>query len=103
MADRQDIKKDIVRRLLVNSGNRCGMSGCVNPIYTENYNYIAEMAHICPVGGKGARYDAGIDDSFINTYDNLLLLCPNHHTEIDKDPIKYSAKYLMTIKAQHEA
>src|SRR5258708_929201 len=102
MAEREEIKKDIVRKLLVYSSNKCAMPGCTNPIYTADGNYVAEIAHIYPVGDTGTRHDSAIDKSYINTYPNLLLLCPGCHTEIDKDPVKYPAKYLQDIKKKHE-
>ncbi|MCB9551939.1 MAG: hypothetical protein H6705_08655 [Myxococcales bacterium] len=35
--------------------------------------------------------------------DNLILLCPTHHTLIDKVPEQYPAELLRRWKAEHEA
>lgn len=44
---------------------------------------LGEMAHIIARQPKGPR---GLPDGGSNSYENLILLCPNHHTEIDKAP-----------------
>ena len=41
------------------------------------------MAHIIARQPKGRR---GVPSGGSNAYENLILLCPNHHTEIDKAP-----------------
>ncbi len=47
----------------------------------ENNILIAEMAHIIAKSSSGARGStSNIDD---NSYDNLILLCPNCHTKVD--------------------
>jgi tetratricopeptide (TPR) repeat protein len=50
-------------------------------------------------GPRGA--DASEED--INGYDNLLLLCPNHHKEVDGHRNAYPIERLRKIKADHEA
>lgn len=50
-----------------------------------------------PVGPRGK--DVAVDDS----YANLILLCPTHHTEIDKAPEGvYTVALLQTWKSEHE-
>lgn len=51
-------------------------------IKNENYN-IGEMAHIIAKSENGPR---GIKDCVDNSYNNLILLCPNCHKHIDKGP-----------------
>lgn len=62
---------------------------------------LGEMAHIIGRSPDSARADASIgsDDS----YDNLILLCPNHHTAIDKAPADYPADTLRKWKHNWEA
>jgi len=38
-----------------------------------------------------------------DSYDNLILLCPTHHVEIDKDFTAWPVERLRVIKAHHEA
>lgn len=62
---------------------------------------IGEMAHIIAKSPSSAR---GIPSGGNNTYDNLILLCPTHHTLVDKAPEgKYSAGELFEWKNNHEA
>ena len=60
------------------------------------------MAHIVartPDGPRGKEPFRGTDrDSF----ENLLLLCPAHHTIIDRQPQTYTVEVLTQMKNQHE-
>lgn len=44
------------------------------------------MAHIIAKSENGPRGNNLPED---NTYDNLILLCPNHHKTVDKNPLEY--------------
>ncbi len=61
-----------------------------------------EVAHINgeKVGAK--RYDASQGEASRNSFNNLMLLCPIHHTEIDNDEITYTTTVLIKIKLDHE-
>jgi len=61
---------------------------------------LGEMAHVIGRMPNAARSDAGvgIDDS----YANLILLCPTHHTLVDKAPADYPAEMLYEWKRQWE-
>ncbi|MCF8307952.1 MAG: HNH endonuclease [Bacteroidales bacterium] len=61
---------------------------------------IGEMAHVIAKSHAGPRGKKTNENNA--TYDNLILLCPNHHTEIDKNPSKWNVKKLKQIKEQHE-
>lgn len=62
---------------------------------------LGEMAHV--IGREPAAprsdNDVGADDS----YDNLILLCPNHHTLIDKAEEDHSIALLRRWKSDWEA
>jgi hypothetical protein len=49
------------------------------------------------------RYNAQQTEEDRHDYDNLMILCPNCHADIDKNPQKYSVGYLRNLKKQHEA
>ena len=70
-----------------------------NLIDTQNPYHIGEMAHIIAQGASGPRADGEEPD---NTYDNLVLLCPNHHKQIDKAPEQFPPKILRQWKVEHE-
>jgi len=42
------------------------------------------MAHICGDKPGANRHDAGQTDAERDDYQNLILLCPTHHTLIDR-------------------
>ena len=62
---------------------------------------VGEMAHVIARSPTGPRGKAGGGS---NSYDNLILLCPTCHTDIDKSPVgTYSEEMLFTWKSGHEA
>lgn len=63
---------------------------------------IGEMAHIIAKNRGGARGHLSAEGG-INDYTNLILLCPNHHTEVDDNEELYPPEKLYRIKAEHEA
>jgi hypothetical protein len=78
----QDIKK-----LWGLAAGRCSRPGCeqecIRFLNSDIPTVIGEMAHVIakqPAGPRG-RPEGGED-----TYENVILLCPTHHTEIDKAP-----------------
>ncbi|KPC74305.1 hypothetical protein ADL26_11455, partial [Thermoactinomyces vulgaris] len=38
----------------------------------------------------------------INTYENFILLCANHHVMVDDEPRKYTKEILRELKFRHE-
>ena len=59
-------------------------------------------AHVCHIKGENygsARYDPSMTDDERRDFENLLLLCPNHHHLIDDlDPDRYPAEKLFAMK-----
>jgi hypothetical protein len=69
-------------------------------VKSGNYN-IGEMAHIIARSQKGPR---GTEGGRLDTYDNLILLCPNCHSHIDKSPEgTYTGDQLKEWKRNHES
>jgi len=62
---------------------------------------IGEECHIIGRKPSGSRHDpeANVD---LDTYDNLVLLCRNHHKLIDDQPTEYGIERLKRIKVNHE-
>ncbi len=86
------------------AGGRCSKPGCDEDLTSlvESGSYVVgEMAHI--IGNKPTA-TRGIPEGGANTYDNLILLCPTHHTHIDKAPEgTYTVDMLHEWKKNHEA
>ncbi|MGZ8245851.1 HNH endonuclease signature motif containing protein [Methylomagnum sp.] len=68
------------------AGGHCSYPGCETDlihILESNNFHIGEMAHIIAKRENGPR---GIAGGGSDEYSNLILLCPTHHTLIDKSP-----------------
>jgi hypothetical protein len=65
---------------------------------------IGEMAHICGEKPEANRYDSNQTPTQRDDYSNLILLCPNHHTLVDKKENEqvYSVSILKKMKTAHE-
>jgi hypothetical protein len=63
---------------------------------------LGEQAHIVGENETAPRGKSNLTQSQRNSYYNLILLCPNHHTIVDKNPEDYSIEKLHLFKDQHE-
>ncbi|MGB3491138.1 MAG: HNH endonuclease [Elainellaceae cyanobacterium] len=93
--------------LWAKSGNRCAHQDCKNELIvdatlTDDNSIIGEEAHIVSRKEDGPRGDHELPLEDRDEYSNLILLCRNHHKEIDDQIDKYSVDYLHTMKKQHE-
>ena len=91
------------------SGNRCAMPNCrkelvVNVSEIDNHSIVGEECHIIAQSPDGPRGDKNYDMSKVDDYDNLVLMCGNHHKIIDdKSNLDiYTVKELQKIKKEHE-
>jgi len=65
----------------------------------ESNHVFGEECHIISSKPTGPRFVANIN---YDSSDNLILLCPNHHSLIDKKIEKYPVDELRKIKIAHE-
>jgi hypothetical protein len=63
---------------------------------------VGEMCHIVAESVDGPRGRSPLTGAKRDEYDNLILLCPNHHAEIDGQPEAFTVERLKSIKAEHE-
>jgi hypothetical protein len=81
----------------------CSEPGCGEDltVLVEGGTYVVgEMAHII---GRKPSAQRGKPEGGSDSYENLILLCPTHHTHIDKAPEgKYSEDLLHEWKRLHE-
>jgi HNH endonuclease len=63
---------------------------------------IGEVAHIHAYEDEGPRANPDLTLEARNSYANLLLLCPNHHTIVDKQAASYPADTLRKWKREIE-
>jgi len=83
------------------SGNRCAICKLeLTPDGTQET--LGEMAHIVARSREGPRGNETMSLADRDAYDNLILLCPTHHVQVDKDVGTWSVARLRTTKADHE-
>lgn len=87
-----------IKKLYALSAGKCNI--CKKGLFEDSV-HIGEMAHVIAKKPRGARGDEPLDGD-INGYTNLILLCANHHTEVDQNPKKYTVEVLHRIKSTHE-
>lgn len=97
-------QKDI-KLLWGRSGNRCAL--CKHQLtqdkvaVTATYT-LGEQAHIVGEKTDAARGKSPLTEAERNSYHNLILLCPNCHTQIDKDENDWPVERLYSAKSEHE-
>jgi len=85
------ISSKSIKLLWSNAAGRCSFTGCNERLTVEQAAEFApytigEMAHIKGNKAGSNRYDESQPDTERDSYENLILLCPNHHTRIDMAP-----------------
>jgi len=63
---------------------------------------LGEQAHIVAHSDVGPRSDPSYPEEKRATYENLILLCPTHHTLVDKQPNTFTVADLRAWKSNHE-
>lgn len=102
MSYTRKISETTKKLLYANSGNSCAM--CNATLILDNSSNASEICHIEAVNEDGARYNPNLTDEYVNSYENLILLCPRCHTIVDdKQNIQiYSVEFLKRLKHSHE-
>ncbi|MBL0616826.1 HNH endonuclease signature motif containing protein [Aeromonas veronii] len=87
------------------SGNKCAICRHVlvlggNEIDSESV--IGEECHIISGAPAGPRSNLAFPRNMIDEVSNLILLCRNHHKQIDSQVETYTLERLREIKSSHE-
>ena len=103
------ITEKAIKLLWSNAAGRCSFTGCPEKLTVEQAAHFApytlgEMAHIKGKRRGSNRYDETQTDEQRDSYENLILLCPTHHTLIDKPENEGTSTVdiLMEMKITHE-
>lgn len=91
-----------VKALFARSGNRCAFPGCSTPLVLESDTVAGEVCHIKAQKAGGPRYDPHQTERQRSDAANLILLCANHHKQVDSDPVAYPAERLYAMKRESE-
>ena len=98
------IRESQARIVWGRAGGRCSREGCgrelTNIVRDGEAHHLGELAHIIGSKPTAARAEGEVGS---DNYDNLLLLCPSCHTEIDKAPASFPVQLLHDWKSKHEA
>ncbi len=95
---------DLLWRL---SAFRCAHPNCKKELYKrkdgdDRIANIGERAHIFSHSTFGPRPNPDGFTEDTNKYENLILLCRNHHAEVDQQPNSHSVTVLRNWKTDHE-
>ena len=97
-------QKDI-KLLWGRAGNRCAL--CKRELSHDQVSgdsafVIGEQAHVVGEKDDAPRGKSVLSLDERNTYHNMILLCPTHHTEIDKNESDWPVEKLYQVKSKHE-
>lgn len=98
-------KPSTVRRLDTLSGNECAHPECTKKLIAEDgISIISKICHIAAASKDGPRYDSSMTDDDRRGFDNLILLCDEHHVIIDNKENEgvYPTLLLKKWKSDHE-
>jgi len=85
-------------RLFAAAAGFCAFPGCRADLKAT----VVQRAHIRSSRPDGPRFDPGFTGD-PDAFENLLLLCPNHHDQVDKrERERWSIEKLIEIKRDHE-
>jgi hypothetical protein len=90
-----------IKKLFALSGNFCAFPGCDQKIFDEQGNLIGEICHIEAANPDGERYNFAQSDQERASFENLIVLCANHHKVTNNVSI-YTVASLKTMKTSHE-
>jgi hypothetical protein len=91
-------------KLFANSGGFCQRPDCNENLFktfTNTEIHIAEIAHIISAN-NGARSNKDFTAEEKGDYENLILLCSNCHTTIDKAEKDFPEELIIKWKNEHE-
>lgn len=91
-----------LKRLFGLSGNQCAFPGCDKELVNRNNAKESNICHIEAANEGGERYRKNMTDKERADYDNLILLCVQHHEDTD-DVAEYTVKILKDMKLKHES
>lgn len=92
------------KKLWAKSGNRCALCKeelVAYKVEESNEVIIGEECHIVSSRPSGPRHNIALKIGY-DDYDNLLLLCRNHHKIIDEQVETYTFEQLILLKVIHE-
>lgn len=95
------------RILFQKSGNLCAFPDCrrvltADASAADGPVVLGDVAHIVAESANGPRGNHSLPQEERNQYDNLILLCTQHHQLVDAQPQTYSVERLRAMREDHE-
>ena len=95
-------------RLWAKAAGRCQYEGCNDPLWldtlTKSPFNTAYIAHIIADKPDGPRGDTELSGKLGSDFDNLMLMCDQHHRLIDKEDVEgHPVERLQEMKRKQEA
>lgn len=88
-----------MRRLaFMKGGAKCVFLNCETRTWEDADASFLEVAHINALRPAGVRYDPEIGQSSLRETGNYIVVCPNHHRIIDRNPEFYTADFLRELR-----
>lgn len=86
---------------------RCAIPDCRHPLVVDETDaddevLVGEMCHMVGESEDGPRGQSPLTRDQRDLYSNLILLCRNHHSEVDGQPATFTVERLKAIKGHHE-
>jgi hypothetical protein len=102
------VKDKVVLRLVGAAGGWCEKPDCsTGSLWHElpagDAIRLAEVAHIVAASDEGPRGDTDVETEELVGFENLILLCPNCHTVVDRTPGEFPAERMRQWKSEHES
>lgn len=98
---RKPVTLKTLKRLFALSGNRCAFPNCVKQLVDSLGNLQCQVCHIEAANPKGERYNSSQTDEQRRAFENLVLLCQEHHV-VTNDVNTYPVSAMRKMKADHE-
>ena len=92
------------RRLFAASAGFCQNPSCSNELFVDAAGksiHIAEMAHVFAANDGGPRANPNLTEDERGAFENLVVLCANCHTMVDKAPDAYTDELILRWKRVH--
>lgn len=92
------------RRLFAASAGYCQNPGCANELFVDAAGesfHIAEMAHVFAAKDGGPRSNPELNKEERGAFENLVVLCANCHTVVDKAPDAFPDSMMLGWKREH--
>lgn len=104
MVKPRDYLPSDIKRLFALSGNECSEPNCKRHVVAEDgTTVVGKVCHIEGASSKGPRYREEMTNDERRSFNNLILLCDEHHSIVDnkKNEGKYPKKLLFTWRQNH--